>query len=105
MARPLILDYAPRKEFEPFHERRERFACIVTHYRSDYDDKLQVLRPGPVHDWTSHAADAVPVSRHDAGSESAERVHSTNRVPAARSSVAFAMPLVPLAAASAGGRG
>jgi hypothetical protein len=27
-------------------------------YRSDYDDKLQVLRPGPVHDWTSHAADA-----------------------------------------------
>jgi hypothetical protein len=27
-------------------------------YRSDWDDKLQVLRPGPVHDWTSHAADA-----------------------------------------------
>jgi phage terminase large subunit len=27
-------------------------------YRSDYDDRLQVLRPGPVHDWTSHAADA-----------------------------------------------
>jgi hypothetical protein len=27
-------------------------------YRSDYDDQLQVLRPGPVHDWTSHAADA-----------------------------------------------
>jgi phage terminase large subunit len=27
-------------------------------YRSDYDEKLQVLRPRPVHDWTSHAADA-----------------------------------------------
>jgi phage terminase large subunit len=27
-------------------------------YRSDWDDKLQVLRPAPVHDWTSHAADA-----------------------------------------------
>jgi phage terminase large subunit len=27
-------------------------------YRSDWDDKLSVLRPGPVHDWTSHAADA-----------------------------------------------
>jgi hypothetical protein len=34
MATPLILDYAPRKEFEPFHERRERFACIVTHRRA-----------------------------------------------------------------------
>ena len=27
-------------------------------YRSEYDDKLGTLRPGPVHDWTSHAADA-----------------------------------------------
>ncbi len=27
-------------------------------YRSDYDETLRVLRPGPVHDWTSHAADA-----------------------------------------------
>jgi hypothetical protein len=27
-------------------------------YRSEYDDKLQALRPSPVHDWTSHAADA-----------------------------------------------
>ena len=34
MATPLILDYAPRKEFEPFHERRESFACIVTHRRA-----------------------------------------------------------------------
>ena len=28
-------------------------------YRSDYDEKLKVLRPGPLHDWTSHAADAL----------------------------------------------
>jgi phage terminase large subunit len=27
-------------------------------YRAEYDDKLQALRPHPVHDWTSHAADA-----------------------------------------------
>jgi hypothetical protein len=27
-------------------------------YRSDYDGKLQVLRPAPIHDWTSHPADA-----------------------------------------------
>ena len=27
-------------------------------YRSGQDDKLQVPRPNPVHDWTSHAADA-----------------------------------------------
>ena len=26
-------------------------------YRAEYDDKLQALRPQPVHDWTSHAAD------------------------------------------------
>ena len=28
-------------------------------YRAEYDDKLQALKPRPVHDWTSHAADAV----------------------------------------------
>jgi hypothetical protein len=27
-------------------------------YRSAFDDMFGVLRPGPVHDWTSHAADA-----------------------------------------------
>jgi phage terminase large subunit len=27
-------------------------------YRADYDDKLAVLRPHPVHDWCSHSADA-----------------------------------------------
>jgi hypothetical protein len=27
-------------------------------YRADYDDRLRVLRPQPVHDWASHAADA-----------------------------------------------
>jgi len=28
-------------------------------YRSEYDDKLQTLRPKPVHDWASHGADAM----------------------------------------------
>jgi phage terminase large subunit len=27
-------------------------------YRAEYDDRLQALRPRPVHDWTSHAADS-----------------------------------------------
>jgi hypothetical protein len=27
-------------------------------YRAEYDDRLQTLKPRPVHDWTSHAADA-----------------------------------------------
>jgi len=27
-------------------------------YRAAYDDKLRALRPQPVHDWTSHAADS-----------------------------------------------
>jgi hypothetical protein len=27
-------------------------------YRAQYDDKLRALRPQPVRDWTSHAADA-----------------------------------------------
>jgi phage terminase large subunit len=28
-------------------------------YRSEFDDKLQAFKPRPVHDWTSHAADAM----------------------------------------------
>jgi hypothetical protein len=28
-------------------------------YRAEYDDKLQALRPRPVHDWASHGADAM----------------------------------------------
>ena len=27
-------------------------------YRAEYDDKLQTLKPKPLHDWSSHAADA-----------------------------------------------
>ncbi len=27
-------------------------------YRSDFSDKLRTFRPGPVHDWASHAADS-----------------------------------------------
>lgn len=30
-------------------------------YRAEYDDKLQALRPRPVHDWTSHGADAFRI--------------------------------------------
>jgi phage terminase large subunit len=27
-------------------------------YRSEFDEKLQSFKPRPLHDWTSHAADA-----------------------------------------------
>ena len=27
-------------------------------YRADYDDKLKTLKPRPLHDWSSHSADA-----------------------------------------------
>ena len=62
-------------------------------YRADYDDKLQALRPQPVHDWTSHAAEFVPLSGADAGSEGgAERVQSADRVFADRLCVTSALP-------------
>jgi phage terminase large subunit len=32
--RRLVLDYEPRKQFAAFHNRRERFACIVSHRRA-----------------------------------------------------------------------
>ena len=31
---PLVVDYAPRMQFDTFHDRTERFACIVTHRRA-----------------------------------------------------------------------
>ena len=31
---PCVIDYAPRRQFVPFHARRQRFACIVTHRRA-----------------------------------------------------------------------
>lgn len=33
-ARRVIIDYSPRRYFVPFHERYERFACIVAHRRA-----------------------------------------------------------------------
>lgn len=30
----------------------------LSQYRADYNDELQTFRPVPLHDWTSHAADA-----------------------------------------------
>lgn len=31
---PVLVDYAPRRYFVPFHERTQRFACIVAHRRA-----------------------------------------------------------------------
>jgi phage terminase large subunit len=36
----------------------ERGVECLKLYRAEYDDKLQALKPRPVHDYTSHAADA-----------------------------------------------
>jgi hypothetical protein len=30
----------------------------LRHYRTDYDETRRVFSPRPVHDWSSHAADA-----------------------------------------------
>jgi hypothetical protein len=39
-------------------KRCERGVDALKLYRAEYDAKLQNLRPTPVHDWASHAADA-----------------------------------------------
>jgi len=39
-------------------ERCEDGLLKLTQYRAEYDEKRQVLKPRPLHDWTSHAADA-----------------------------------------------
>jgi phage terminase large subunit len=42
-----------------FDERKcARGVDALKLYRAEFDDKLQALKPRPVHDWTSHAADA-----------------------------------------------
>jgi hypothetical protein len=54
-------------------------------YRTEYDDKLQALRPRPVHDWASHAARLVPLPRaHARPQGDALRLLSPHRLPAAR---------------------
>ena len=39
-------------------EKTERGLECLRQYRSEYDDRLKVFRSKPLHDWTSHAADA-----------------------------------------------
>ena len=34
MIQKITLDYAPRKAFLPFHNRTERWACLVAHRRA-----------------------------------------------------------------------
>jgi hypothetical protein len=36
----------------------ERGIDALKLYRSEYDERLDTLRPVPVHDWASHGADA-----------------------------------------------
>lgn len=44
-------------------------------YRAEFDDKLQALKPRPVHDWTSHAADAFRYLALTLDSMTGSRVH------------------------------
>lgn len=49
--------FLPRCWFDA--EKTKRGVEALRLYRSEFDDKLKVLRPRPLHDWTSHAADAM----------------------------------------------
>lgn len=52
---------AARTRFNRFWfdaKKCERGIDCLRMYRADYDDKNQVLRPRPLHDWASHGADA-----------------------------------------------
>jgi phage terminase large subunit len=39
--------------------KTERLRECLAHYHRDYNDKMGVFKSAPVHDWSSHAADAV----------------------------------------------
>ena len=39
-------------------ERCKRGLESLTQYRRDYDEKQRVFKVSPLHDWTSHGADA-----------------------------------------------
>jgi phage terminase large subunit len=39
-------------------ERCARGLEALRHYRSEWDERRQALRERPLHDWSSHAADA-----------------------------------------------
>ena len=51
-AKPIIVTPNPPPSL------RARGIDALKLYRADYDPALQALRPQPVHDWTSHAADS-----------------------------------------------
>lgn len=40
-------------------ERTKRGLECLTHYRRDFNDKMGVFKNAPVHDWSSHSADAA----------------------------------------------
>jgi len=40
-------------------ENCERLLECLVHYRTEYDDKRQTFKETPLHDWSSHAADAM----------------------------------------------
>jgi len=49
--------FLPRCWFDA--EKCSRGIDALKLYRAEYDDKLQTLKPRPVHDWASHGADAM----------------------------------------------
>lgn len=47
----------PRAWFD--RDKTERLRECLSHYHRDYNDKMGVFKDAPVHDWSSHAADAM----------------------------------------------
>jgi phage terminase large subunit len=43
-------------------------------YRRDYDEKREEFRVKPVHDWTSHHADAFPLFRGGVSAAASEQL-------------------------------
>lgn len=52
-------------------EKCERLLDCLRSYRSEFSDKLQSLKPQPLHDWASHGADAVRYMVMGAAAQSA----------------------------------
>jgi len=49
----------PRFQFNESNERVRFGIDALSQYRNEYDEKNKVFRSSPLHDWTSHCADAM----------------------------------------------
>jgi phage terminase large subunit len=49
----------PDETPEQAHARMDRALNALRQYRREWDEKLQKFKDAPLHDWTSHTADAL----------------------------------------------